>query len=469
MSTADLVQDNVHTRPVSRESECLPTQMDGMSGLVAAEQVPLRRNLSWTLLGNVVYAACQWAIIVVLAKLGTPAMVGQFVLAMAISAPVFMFSSLQLRVVQATDAHQQYRFGHYLGLRLVAVMASVLVVAGMAAVYRGRPGLAGVILLVGAAKALESISDVFYGLLQQRERMDRIAKSLLVKGPASLCFFGAALYLGHSVAWGAVGLVVAWGLVLLSYDMGSAILVLRGSAPLPSSDPFEAGRSALRPVWDAPVLGRLALLACPLGAAAMLASLAQNIPNYIVEHQLGAAALGFFAAMAYVLRAQQLVAAALIQAAVPRLSRYYHIAPVKFRRLILQLVEVVVLVGGLCVAVALVAGRPLLSALYRPEYARHTDVFVLLVASGIIAYAASCVEAGLTAARCLRPQFFSCLVQDVLLLGGCVVMTSRYGLAGAALAVNAAGVARLAISSTVLVRALHRASSGAKEAQGELR
>ena len=56
----------------------------------------LRWNFSWTFVGNVVYSACQWAMLVVLAKIGNPEMVGQYGLAMAIATPVLALSTLQL-------------------------------------------------------------------------------------------------------------------------------------------------------------------------------------------------------------------------------------------------------------------------------------------------------------------------------------------------------------------------------------
>src|SRR5687767_8033419 len=64
----------------------------------------LRRNFSWTLAGNVIYAACQWGILVVLAKLLAPESVGQFVLGVAVASPVFFLANLQLGSIQATDA-----------------------------------------------------------------------------------------------------------------------------------------------------------------------------------------------------------------------------------------------------------------------------------------------------------------------------------------------------------------------------
>ncbi len=88
----------------------------------AALEIPqatpsLRSNFKWTFTGNVIYAACQWGMLSVLAKAGNAATVGQFALGLAIAAPVFMFSNLQLRAVQATDARSEYEFADYFTLR----------------------------------------------------------------------------------------------------------------------------------------------------------------------------------------------------------------------------------------------------------------------------------------------------------------------------------------------------------------
>ena len=37
----------------------------------------LRWNFSWTFVGNIIYSGCQWGMLVVLAKVGNPEMVGQ--------------------------------------------------------------------------------------------------------------------------------------------------------------------------------------------------------------------------------------------------------------------------------------------------------------------------------------------------------------------------------------------------------
>ena len=150
-----------------------PLRAEGQARLPA---LSLKQNFSWTFVGNGVYQACQWGMLVVLAKLTSPEAVGQFALGLAVCAPVVMLTNLQLRAVQATDARGEYEFADYLGLRLLMTGLALAVIAGVALVaYSSVTTL--VILAVGLAKSFEALSDVLYGLLQQRERMDRIAKS----------------------------------------------------------------------------------------------------------------------------------------------------------------------------------------------------------------------------------------------------------------------------------------------------
>ena len=76
------------------------------------------------------YAICQCGAVVALAKLGSSSMVGQFSLGLAIAAPVLMFTNLNLRAVQATDAQRTYSFGEYLRLRVAMTLAGLGVIAG---------------------------------------------------------------------------------------------------------------------------------------------------------------------------------------------------------------------------------------------------------------------------------------------------------------------------------------------------
>ncbi len=412
------------------------------------KRLSLRENFSWTFVGNVVYAGCQWGMLVVLAKIGSPVMVGQFALGLAVCAPVIMFTQLHLRAVQATDAKREYLFGDYMGLRLITTLFALFIIAGITfwAGYRRETAL--VILVVGLAKTFESVSDVFYGLLQQRERMDRLAKSMMIKGPLSLAALAIGVYLTGSVLWGVAGLAAAWALILVGYDVRSGALILRGSlkhsSPLAGQgnpctpSPLEGegkGEGELIPHWNISTLVRLAWLALPLGFVMMLISLNTNIPRYFIERYLGERELGIFAAMAYLMVAGNTVVGALGQSASPRLATYYAAQNAgAFRKLLLKLVGIGALLGGAGIVVSLAAGKEILTLLYRAEYAMNLDVFIVLMAAAGIGYVASFFGYAMTAARNFRIQMPLFAVVTITSAVACSVLVPGNGLRGAAMA-----------------------------------
>lgn len=418
--------------------------------------LPLWANFSWTLVGNGVYAACQWAILVVLAKLGTPEMVGEFALALAVTAPVIMFAQLQLRAIQATDARKQYRFGDYLGLRLTTTWLALLLIIGITVVTGYRPAMAPVILMVGLAKAFESLSDVFFGLFQQHEWMARIAKSMMIKGPLSLLALGIGVALTHQLLWGAVGLAVSRAIILVCYDVPGGALVLKSTREPGEPTASDAvAKEAVRPYWEWNTLARLVWLALPLGISTLLISLTRSLPRYAMQHYWGERELGFFAAMASLMVAGTLVVGALGQSAAPRLAKHHADGEgAAFRGLLLRLAGVGALVGMLGVALAAVAGRQILTLLYRPEYANYPVAFVWLMVAAAITNVASPFGYGMTAARYFRPQMpLFAVVAGVMALG-CLWLVPRYGVQGAALALVIAALTQLLGSAGVVVHAL---------------
>ena len=187
-----------------------------------SQALPLRKNFAWTLTGNVVYAGCQWGMLMAIAKLGTPAMLGQFALGFAIAGPVFIMAQLHLRAVQATDARHEYLFGHYFALRILGTAAALALVAAIAYFSGFRRQTALIVLAVGLAKAAESLSDVIYGLWQKRERLDQIAVAMMGRGVGSLVALATTLYLTGSIVLAVGAMALWWAFWLATYERGVA-------------------------------------------------------------------------------------------------------------------------------------------------------------------------------------------------------------------------------------------------------
>lgn len=143
-------------------------------------------------------------------------------------------------------------------LRIIATILAFTAIAMVATRY--APASAAVILLTGAAKSFESISDIFFGLFQRREELRYMAISMIVKGIVMVPAAALALHFGRSAAWGVSGMLVVWIAVLVFYELPRA--------------------SPVRFIWNPRAFASLAWSSLPLGLVMMLFSFKTNIPRH---------------------------------------------------------------------------------------------------------------------------------------------------------------------------------------------
>jgi O-antigen/teichoic acid export membrane protein len=283
----------------------------------------------------------------------------------------------------------------------------------------------------------------------------------------SLLLLAIGVSLTGSVVGGALGLASAWGLVLFGWDIRNGRLILKNSSHgrkeedliLADSEPAK-NQNPLYPRWHRKTLSKLVWLALPLGFVMMLISLNTNIPRYFIERYLGERELGIFAAMSYLMVVGQMVVSALAESATPRLAKYYAAGNGNaFLRLLLKLTAIAALPGGAGVALALVAGKQLLTFLYQPEYAQYVEVFVLLMVAAGINYTFAFLGYGRTAARYFLIQApLSCLVTSASAIT-CFWLIPQAGLKGAAIALIVGAIVEAASNFGVILHALYRVRS----------
>ena len=404
---------------------------------------PLRVSFSWTLAGNLVYAATQFGILSSLAKLGNAAAVGQYALGLAIAAPVFMFTNLQLRGVQATDAHDEYQFADYFTLRCLSTLVGFLLINAVVFLSHYDRATKWIVLLIAAAKAVETFSDVIAGHLQKFERLDQVARALMIRGIAASAIFFAVFYLTRNLLHALLAQILAWLSTIALYDF-------RVLSPL-----LTPGERFLR--FSVDRLQKLIIMSLPLGLVMTLGSLNANIPRYILENRLGVAQLGIFASLAYVLTSMNLTVVALGQSVSARLSRLFADAHTRsFETLMQKLVLFSIALGGVATLFSFIAGRRILNLVYGPEYASHVNLLCVLVLDASVMAVGSFLGFGMTAARVFRPQVPIMLMSVITSAVLTLILVPRVGLLGAGYALMIASLIRVAASHRVLHCALKR-------------
>ena len=413
----------------------------------AVSGLPLHSNFVWILAGNIIYAACQWGLIVTLAKAGSSLMIGRFSLGLAIATPVLMFTNLNLRAVQATDAKRLYSFAEYLQLRSLMTLAALAVIAGLAWVERYDLQTKLVILAVAIMKATETLSDIHYGLFQLNDRLDQTGTSMMVRGALSIVGLSVGLYLTHDVFWGCIGVSLFWIATLLLFDFRRGrYLVARSQRAFSSLNTGVRWQpDNLRRLWN------LVLLALPLGIVTTLASINLNMPRYFIEARRGEHELGIFSALAYATVAMTLVGDSMGHCTIPRMSRQYACGQfADFRAALIKLTAVGAALGLAGLLVAQVMGARLLLIFYSAEYAARSQVFVVLMIATAIHCVAGMLSSGITSARCFQVQAATWALVVASSALACHMLVPSAGLAGAAWAMVIGATVRLVLMAAAV-------------------
>jgi O-antigen/teichoic acid export membrane protein len=414
------------------------------------KKASLGKNIYWSFLGNVVYAACQWAMLTVIAKLTDASAVGQFAFGLAVTAPIYSFSNLQLRSIQATDVRGEFTFEEYFRFRLMATVVATICVVPFGLSSDGDWSSGAVLYWVAASKAIESMSDVIYGLLQKHEQMDRIAQSLIFKGLLSVAALSGTMLVTRSVVWGTVSMALSWGIILLVFDLRVA-KVVSGKTFLGMI------RGGYSMEWRS--YGRLFWLALPMGFVIALNTLYPNIPRYFVTEYWGDEKLGYFSAIGYVVIAGTTVVNAVGQAATPRLAAFFVSDQRQFFRLLTQITLVALGVGVVGIGIVAGWGERILSLLYTEAYAAYGDVLIWTMVGGSLLYGSACLGCGLTAARAFGVQASVAFVTTTAVVAFSLINIPTDGLVGAAKALAGAYIIRsvlIAVSVVELSRRKHQ-------------
>jgi O-antigen/teichoic acid export membrane protein len=420
----------------------------------AREPAPrsLGSNLVWMVAGTVWNGFCQWAMLIVLAKLGTIEMVGAFTLGLAIATPILMFSCLNLRSIFVTDQHAAFRFHEYFALRLGMLVISIAAASAAGMLEGDRPQLVFFIAAITAARALDYVSDMFYALLQREENMRAIGLSMILKGTLGLGAMAVAIVVRGSLSSIGVALVVSSGLVLVFFDVPVSLNLLQLKL-------LRAVRECVLQIktmlHNRRRTGRrllaLAISGAPLGIVVMLVSLNLNIPRYFVERSFGIREQGIFSSIVNLMAAGSVAVGALGQCATPRLAKYFASGNMAgFRRLLWLLTGISAALGVAGFLGATLFDREILTLAYRPEFATRADVLIWLMAASGALYLGSMMGVAVTAVRCFAPQLPLFALSVVTTTVACFLLVPTMGMRGAAAAIFISSIVQSAGGALLL-------------------
>lgn len=391
-------------------------------------------------IGNAIYALCQWSYLSIISKLGSIEMVGMFSLGLAITAPIFIFFNLQLRVVQATDAVDEYSFSNYYMLRVIMSWAAIIITVCVLFFLNLGAYLSFVIMFLAIYKAFESISDIVFGYFQKSEQVFLISISMMTKGILTALALLLVMFVSHEIVWAVLFMSIVMLMVLLFIDLKNVKQF-----------------NEIKFVFDKQRLKSLFIQGLPLGFVSMLMSLNTNIPRYFLQDVVGLRELGIFSSISYLMVAGTTVISAVGQVSSPRLSKFFASGDRKaFVSLLMRMIGVSLGVFLCGLLVCYTIGEKLLVLVFSDDFIGFQYLLNLIMYSAGLSFVCSLLSYALTATRIFKAQLPISLLVALSNLIACYWLIPDQGVRGAAIALLISSCVQIIVMSIVLYRKIHK-------------
>jgi len=366
--------------------------MTDATPVVPPRRLSLRRNIGYAMIGKIYYAATQFLIIALTARLGTQSDVGALTLASAIVTPLYFLTGMGMQTVLTVDDLNRYSRADYVGLRFIGgFLALSLSVLGALIFYADQGWL---VLAAVTGQALVRFfgaqASLNQAMFQRAERQDYVAASIFVRTTAGLIGFVVTFWLTHDLPMALFCEAALW---FASYWMVDTRLLRQLDMEIPLAI---LKQTSLRRVWS------LLIWVMPMGVALWLVRLAGSVPPIMLEHYAGLDAVGLFGALAYANTLLSMVANAMGGAASARLRRQAREGRMgSFRKLTVKMVLVALAMGLGALALTWLIGEPVLTLVFGAKYA-DGNLFLLIVAASSLSLIASPLVTAVTAMQAFR-------------------------------------------------------------------
>lgn len=406
------------------------------------KKLSLKQNFTWMFFANLIYAFFQWLVLIILAKFGTQELVGLYTLGLSITAPVMIFSNLQLRAIQATDAKNKNSFSDFFTLRFIFMVMGIFVVAFIMVFSNYNFQVSVIIIVIAIGKSIEGMSDIIYGYFQKEEDMSKIGISLILRSLFYFLAFFFAFFFTNSLLIAVLCSSAAWLLVLILYD-------IKMVKALEEDSLFKLNLKNLFNLFK---------LSLPLGIVTMVGSLNTNIPRYFIENLLSLEILGIFGAISYILVGTNKFTTAISQTISPRLAKYYAEKDIKsFMYLFVKILSVNILLGFTGLIMVFLFGKEILTILYTEEYAEYEDLFKWVMFLSIFNYIGNLLGVATTSMRMFLGQLPIHLIKLIVILTASYFFIDIYGINGAVMALITSSIVSILFYIKLFLKGMNKA------------
>ena len=178
-----------------------------------------KSNFLWNIIGTTASAFNSLFFMIAITRINGLEDAGIFTIAFSTACILYMIGIYAGRIYQVTENNDKISDTDYIVNRLISSGAVIIIVI-LFVIFKGYNLYKSTIFVaLSTYKALEAISEVFYGILQKNDLLNIVGKSSFIKAITSLIAFVIVDLITKNVLLSSISISIIYILVIFLYDI----------------------------------------------------------------------------------------------------------------------------------------------------------------------------------------------------------------------------------------------------------
>lgn len=337
------------------------------------------KRAGWMVLGNGFYALFQLLNMVIISKILGVESLGVFSLALALTAPLMLFSNFGMRILWVTNSVSDSTFSDFRLMRLCMSLFGAAITCIFLLLYLPSSDYLSVYILIVVSKLVENNADIFYSKYHKDGEQRRISVSLITRGALGVSGMWVGCFIFESLLSGVFLYAFMW---FLSHIFTEQIRT-----------PFS--RQDLRNVREySKIVKGVIVGGTPIAIGLLLANLNMNLPRIQLEREYGLETVGIYSALYFFIQTGTVVITSIGQVILPKLSEL-HDSKDNSAHLVLvtKVLAIIVLMAMVAAIIIYLVGENILAILFNDTVAKFSSTLSMFLLLSPAQYSVSILNA----------------------------------------------------------------------------
>lgn len=182
-----------------------------------------KKNFIWNTIGTTLNAFNSLFFMIAVTRINGANDAGIFTIAFSTACILYIIGLYAGRIYQVTESDKNISNKDFIVHKVITTILMIILIILFCIIKGYKPFKMFVFILLTIYKALEAFSDVYYGILQKNDKLDKVGKSLVLKSIISIILFVVIDKLTKNMTISILTMITASILILIFYDIKNSI------------------------------------------------------------------------------------------------------------------------------------------------------------------------------------------------------------------------------------------------------